>query len=72
MAGFSQLADALKSVIMSSSQMTRTEKEDFLANLASWPRIVDSVKRAQTRHRPRSNGETEDGESESPKSLVKT
>jgi hypothetical protein len=63
MAGFSQLADSLKSVIMSSTQMTRTEKEDFLRNLSSWPVIVDGVAARQSKLRRSKNGQAveEDG-----------
>jgi hypothetical protein len=64
-AGFSQLADALVHVITSSTQMTHTEKEDFLRNLSSWPIILKNVARNQPRL-VRSNGQTsEEDESES-------
>jgi hypothetical protein len=59
--GFTQLADAMSNVIMSSSSMTRHEKEDFLANLASWPIILDDVGRTQSKLRSNGNGDGEEG-----------
>ena len=62
MAGFAQLADALKSVVMSDRNLTRESKEDFLRNLATWPVIVEDVTQRQTR-RPR-NGKRPEPEEE--------
>ena len=46
---FAEIADSLVSVIMSSTSMSRSEKEDFLKNLSTWTVKLADVSHAQTR-----------------------
>jgi hypothetical protein len=58
-AGFSQLGEVLREVVMRDQNLSRESKEDFLHNLATWPTIIVDVVDKQTKRRPRrSNGET--------------
>ena len=52
--GFAELADPLQQAI-ASSDLPRSAKENFLNNLSSWPLILESVARNQTRL-PRGKG----------------
>jgi hypothetical protein len=65
MKGFSAVADAMVSII-STSGLTRDEKENLQRELAGVPIICENVARAQTRLRRSKSGQTpEDGENES-------
>src|SRR5215467_14652723 len=54
---FSQIADSLSSVIMSSN-LTRQEKEDFLKNLSQIPIVIGDVTQAQTSKKRPASEET--------------
>jgi len=48
-AAFTELADAILNVVMSSTQLSREAREDIAKNLANWPLILEEVARAQSR-----------------------
>jgi hypothetical protein len=54
--GLAAIADAFVSRLMSANEMSRETKEDLLRELSSWPMVLDSVARNQTRFR-RGNGQ---------------
>jgi len=65
MAGFAQVADAMVSIITTSG-LTREEKENLQKELASIPIVVDGVAKRQSKLRRNGNGqkaEEEQGES---------
>ena len=66
-AGFSQLGEVLREVVMRDQNLSRESKEDFLHNLATWPIIITDAVDKRTKRRPRrsKNGETEESVDES-------
>ena len=67
--GFAALADAMIHRIMA-SEVSRETKEDLLKDLATIPITIESVARSQSKLQ-RSNGQLENGENESSRTVAK-
>jgi hypothetical protein len=63
--GFTALADVFSTVI-TLSELSRREKEDFLKNLSSWPVLLEDVAAAQSKLRSEKSEESEESEESAP------
>jgi hypothetical protein len=61
--GLAAIADAVVSRIMSSG-LARSEKEDILRDISSWPAVLETTARAQSRLPRGGNGQTPEGSGE--------
>lgn len=57
---FAQIADAISSRIMATTELPRSVREDILRELSSWPLALDDVAQRQTKLRERDNGDDDD------------